>query len=83
MKYKVTISTLFHEGKRYVRGDIIETDVDYGTRVEPYVEPEKPKRKRKAKVEHNGVDVTDLAELMDSIPSTSGIKDAGKADEEE
>lgn len=50
-KYKVTISTLFVDGVKYTRGDIIETDFDYGTCVEPYVEEEKPKRKRKAKSE--------------------------------
>ena len=52
-KYKVVISTLFVDGKRYRRGDIIETDLDLGTRVEPHIEPvveasaPKPKRTRK------------------------------------
>jgi hypothetical protein len=55
-KYKVVISTLFVDGKRYRRGDIIETDLDLGTRVEPYIEPvveapaPKPKRTRKRTV---------------------------------
>jgi len=55
MKYKVVISTLFVDGVKYRRGDIIETDINYGTRVEPYaepvVEPVKPKRKRRTKAE--------------------------------
>jgi len=55
-KYTVVISALFHEGRKYRRGDILETDVNYGTRVEPYVEPAvaepvKPKRKRRTKAE--------------------------------
>lgn len=54
-KYVVTVGTLFVDGTKYRRGDIIETDMDYGTRVEPYIEfvPEdiKPKRKRKTKAE--------------------------------
>ena len=55
-KYKVVISTLFVDGKRYRRGDIIETDLDLGVRVEPYIDavvPEptpKPKRTRKRTV---------------------------------
>ena len=55
-KYKVVISTLFVDGKRYRRGDIIETDLDLGTRVEPHIEPAveapapKPKRTRKRTV---------------------------------
>jgi hypothetical protein len=56
-KYKVVISTLFVEGKRYRRGDIVETELDLGTRVEPYIEPvkeeapaPKPKRTRKRTV---------------------------------
>ena len=53
MKYKVVISTLFVDGVKYKRGDIIETDQDYGTNVEPYIEAEdpKPKRKRRTKAE--------------------------------
>ena len=55
MKYKVVVGTLFVGRKKYKRGDIIETDEDYGTRVEPYIEfvPEapKPKRKRKTKAQ--------------------------------
>lgn len=51
-KYKVTVGTLFHNGRKHVRGDIIETDIDYGSRVEPHVETEeKPKRKRRTKAE--------------------------------
>ena len=55
-KYTVVVSALFDGGKKYRRGDILETDANYGTRVEPYVEPvvvepAKPKRKRKTKAE--------------------------------
>lgn len=50
-KYKVTISTLFVDGVKYTRGDIVETDSDYGTCVEPYIEEAKPKRKRRTKSE--------------------------------
>jgi len=56
MKYKVVIGTLFVDGVKYRRGDIIETDQDLGTRVEPVVEAPvveevKPKRKRRTKAE--------------------------------
>jgi len=56
MKYKVVISTLFVDGVKYRRGDVIETDKDLGTRAEPVIDAPvvaevKPKRKRKAKAE--------------------------------
>ena len=54
MKHKVVVGTLFINGVKYRRGDIIETDEDLGTRVEPYVEvivEEKPKRRRRTKAE--------------------------------
>ena len=56
MKYKVVVGTLFYNGVKYRRGDIIETDEDLGTRVEPYnevivEEKPKPKRRRRAKAE--------------------------------
>lgn len=54
MQYKVTVSTLWHEGKKYRRGDII--DKDYGTSTDLYVEPPKPKRVRKAKPVVEGSD---------------------------
>lgn len=62
-KYKITNSAVMIDGKRYVRGDIVETDLDLGVRAEPYIEPativvedDKPKRKRtvKAKVQLEG-----------------------------
>ena len=53
-KYTVVFSTLIVDGVKYRRGDVIETDQDFGTRVAPYVEPapapvveEKPKATRK------------------------------------
>jgi hypothetical protein len=49
-KYKVTSSTLWVDGIKYKRGDVVDTDLDFGTRVELYVEPApvaKPKRTRK------------------------------------
>jgi len=52
-KYIVTTPTLFHDGKKYRRGDIIESDTDYGTRTQIIVDPvvvEKPKRTRRKKV---------------------------------
>jgi len=56
MNYKVTISTLFVNGKKYRRGDIVElTDseaIPHGHRIEPVqVVEEKPKRKRRTKAE--------------------------------
>lgn len=65
--YKVTFSALWHGGKKYKRGDIIETDEDLGSRVEPYTAPaeveaeEKPKRKRKRMM---GATLKDDMELM-------------------
>lgn len=41
-KYKVTVGTMFVDGVKYRRGDVIETDRDFGTNVEPYIEPAKP-----------------------------------------
>lgn len=67
MKYKVTVGTLFIDGVKYRRGDIVETDQELGTRAEPYVEPDikpdieapKPKRKRrtKAQIEADMIDI--------------------------
>lgn len=57
MKYKVTVSTLFVDGVKYKRGDIVETDQELGTRaelltdIEPDIEAPKPKRKRRTKAE--------------------------------
>jgi len=54
MKYKVVIPAMFINGVKYRRGDIVETEEDLGTRVEPYVEvikEEKPKRRRRTKAE--------------------------------
>lgn len=55
MKYKVTVGTLFVDGVKYKRGDIVETDQELGTRAEPVPEIEapkpKPKRKRRTKAE--------------------------------
>lgn len=53
-KYKVTVGTLWVDGVKYRRGDIVETGQDYGTNVEPVVEiepvaEEKPKRARRVK----------------------------------
>jgi len=55
-KYKVTNSAIMVDGKRYRRGDIVETDLDLGVRAEPYIETvvaepaPKPKRTRKRTV---------------------------------
>tara|TARA_X000001382_G_scaffold101608_2_gene76253 strand:+ start:2120 stop:2299 length:180 start_codon:yes stop_codon:yes gene_type:complete len=54
--YKVVIGTLFIDGKRYVRGDMVDlTDsqaVPHGTNLEFVPAPPKPKRApRKKKVE--------------------------------
>lgn len=43
--FKVVVGTLWHEGKKYKRGDVI--DKDYGTGTEAYIEPKKPKRRAK------------------------------------
>lgn len=47
MKAKVAISNLWVDGKKYRRGDIVEVNDlhDYGSKLEVYVEPPKPKRK--------------------------------------
>lgn len=53
-KYKVTVGTAELDGKRYHRGDIVESGTDIaGGRFELYVEPvvAKPKRKRRTKAE--------------------------------
>ena len=53
-KYVVTCSTLFVDGVKYRRGDVVETDADFGTRLELLPEApveEKPKRKRRTKAE--------------------------------
>ena len=46
MKAKVAISNLWVDGKKYRRGDIVEVNDlhDYGSKLEVYVEPPKPKR---------------------------------------
>jgi len=45
MKYKVVMTTLFIDGKKYRRGDVVELSdkeaIAQGTRVEPVVEPVK------------------------------------------
>ena len=50
--YKVTISTLFIDGKKHVRGDMVDLSADqaaaFGNNVEPCEAP-KPKAKPKAK----------------------------------
>jgi len=74
MKYKVVISTLFVDGVKYRRGDIIETEEDLGTRVEPYndvIVEEKPKRKRRTKAEIEAERSSTEAMLAD-IPSLGG-----------
>lgn len=67
MRYKVTVSTLFVDGVKYKRGDIVETDQELGTRAElcvetdiqPDIEAPKPKRKRrtKAQIEADMIDI--------------------------
>ena len=54
--YKVVIGSLFLNGKKHVRGDMLDISEDtacaFGTRVEFVPEPPKPKRApRKKKVE--------------------------------
>jgi len=71
MKYKVVIGTLFVDGVKYRRGDIIETDQDLGTRVEPVVEvaveeKPKPKRKRRTKAE------IEAEAILSDIPAIGG-----------
>ncbi|MEK9985066.1 MAG: hypothetical protein VW879_10015 [Opitutae bacterium] len=50
--YKVTISTLFIDGKKHVRGDMVDLSAEqaaaFGNNVEPCEAP-KPKAKPKAK----------------------------------
>lgn len=50
--YKVTISTLFIDGKKHVRGDMVDLSAEqaatFGNSVEPCEAP-KPKAKPKAK----------------------------------
>jgi hypothetical protein len=56
MKAKVAISNLWVDGKKYRRGDIVEVNDlhDFGSKLEVYVEPPKPKRKvSKKKVTKN------------------------------
>ena len=50
-KVVVVIGTLFANGNKYRRGDIIEVEDAgaFGTRVQPYVEPPKPKPTPKPK----------------------------------
>lgn len=56
MKYKVVMTTLFIDGKKYRRGDVVELSdkeaIAQGTRIEPVVEPVK-RRGRPKKVEIN------------------------------
>lgn len=55
-KYVVTNSYIMVDGKRYCRGEVVETDLDLGVRAEPYKEPvveeptPKPKRARKSTI---------------------------------
>ena len=59
MKAKVTVSNLWVGDQKYRRGDIVEVDDinSFGTKLEPYVEPPKPKRKvSKKKVTKNAED---------------------------
>ena len=59
MKAQVVVSNLWVNGKKYQRGDIVEVADyhDFGTKLAPYVEPPKPKRKvSKKKVTKNAED---------------------------
>lgn len=61
MKAKVTRLNFWIDGVKYTRGDIVEVDDihNYGTALELYVEPPKPKKKRatkKVEVEENAED---------------------------
>ena len=51
MKAKLTRLNFWIDGVKYKRGDIVEVDDihNYGTALELYVEPPKPKRKKVAK----------------------------------
>ena len=82
MKYKVVIGTLFVDGVKYRRGDIIETDQDLGTRVEPVVEASvveevkpKPKRKRRTKAEiaqDEEAERSSTETILSDIPAIGG-----------
>jgi hypothetical protein len=55
MKFKVVISSLFVDGKKKTRGDIVDLTqaeaAKYGVNLEPHVEPaEKPKVVRKPRI---------------------------------
>ena len=51
MKAKVTRLNFWIDGVKYTRGEIVEVDDihNYGTALEVYVEPPKPKKKRASK----------------------------------
>ena len=51
MKYQVTVGTLFIDGKKHRRGDVVEVKdaTPYGVRLEPVAEVEAPKPKRTRK----------------------------------
>jgi hypothetical protein len=50
MKYVVTNTVLFHAGKKYKRGDIVDMEKnEHGKSVEPYIEPVAPVKKTRAK----------------------------------
>lgn len=50
MKAKVAITNFWLDGTKYKRGDIVEVEDihKHGSALEVYVEPPKPKRKKKA-----------------------------------
>lgn len=59
MKAKVTVTNLWVGNTKYRRGDVVEVDDinSFGTKLAPYVEPPKPKRKvSKKKVTKNAED---------------------------
>ena len=51
MKAKVVITNIFVDGKKYRRGDIVEVDDihSFGSKLEAYIEPPKPVKKKVAK----------------------------------
>ena len=51
MKAKVVVSNLFIDDVKYTRGQIVEVDDinKFGTKLEVYVEPPKPVKKKVAK----------------------------------
>ena len=55
MKYEVTVGSLFIDGKKHRRGDVVEVKnaAPYGVRLQPVIEVEveapKPKRTRRKK----------------------------------